>query len=272
MPKLIPDIIKNEHINQKSSSEEYSEYIKIRNAYLSREKAKDKKFFTIAFTLILALIPAFFGAFIAATNISSAPSRYIDKKSLQEQITSIISNNGDLRSIKHALATQPLIGDLKLIFTSKQGYYPDNIALSSVLDDLRVIAYTSGNTELLPKLDPIISEYEETNPFDNLQPSQKDYFESIRSKSGETYNKISNEVNNLAEELHQKNLLTNEYLADSKTSYWISIIALLISLLIGGYQIYAARPSATKKIFLEALDSEKQSIESQPESSSQRPL
>ena len=37
-------------------------------------------------------------------------------------------------------------------------------------------------------------------------------------------------------------------------SFWISIIAVILSLLIGGYQIFSARPEAMKKLILNAMD------------------
>lgn len=96
-------------------------------------------------------------------------------------------------------------------------------------------------------------EHEEINPFDKLLVGQKDYFENLRIKTGSDYKNISNDVNNLADELHQKNLLVDEYLSDSKMSFWISIFAVFLSLAIGGYQIFTGRPEALKKLLLSLL-------------------
>ncbi|TCN79611.1 hypothetical protein [Shewanella fodinae] len=150
--------------------------------------------------------------------------------------------------------TQPKVSDVKTLFSSKENYYRDGIALSIVLDDVRLQAYRARDKSLLPKLEPIIHEYEETNPFDKLQTGQKDYFENIRIKIGDEYPKISNDVNNLSDELFNQNQLVSEYLSDSKMSFWISVTALCLSLLIGGYQIFSSRPEAMRRILLGILD------------------
>jgi hypothetical protein len=182
---------------------------------------------------------------------SSAPK--IDKKITRSEVSKIITNDGDLRAVKYALSYQPHIPSIKTIFSSDSDYYPANVALSTVLDDIRHEAFLSGDKTLIPQLIKITSEHEEINPFDNLQASQRDYFENIRIKTSDSYSKISNDVNNIADELSQKNQLVSEYLADSKMSFWISITALLLSVIIGSYQIFMSRPAALKKLFIEIL-------------------
>jgi len=134
-----------------------------------------------------------------------------------------------------------------------------DVPLSVVLSDIRVNAFREGKKDLLPTIEPIIREYDEVNPFDKLQVGQKDYFENIRIKSGEKYPDIVNDINNLVDELHEKNMLVDEYLGDSKMSFWISIIAVALSLLIGGYQIFTGRPEAMKKLFLDVAAEQKSS-------------
>lgn len=68
-----------------------------------------------------------------------------------------------------------------------------------------------------------------------------------------------NDVNNLADELHVKNMLVDEYLGDSKMSFWISIIAVVLSLLIGAYQIFTGRPEVMKKLLLDVADEQRPS-------------
>lgn len=180
--------------------------------------------------------------------------KYIDKKQVQLDLTTIVKNGGDLRAIRQAFSSQPLLSSVKLIFKSKSSYYDTSIPLSSVLADLRVNSFRIDEGETLPLLERVISEYEQVNPFDKLLNNQKYYFENIRIKSGDGYPSISNDINNIADEMHQKNLLIEEYLGDSKMSFWISILAVILSLLIGGYQIFSGRPEAMKKLILEAMN------------------
>ncbi|GAB3101345.1 hypothetical protein G8770_15950 [Aestuariicella hydrocarbonica] len=245
----------NEELLNKNRS--YSEFKKLRHrellyqkAMLQRLEAKKR-----SYTWVLAALTAgLFSAIFSLVTVSLEDGRYIDKESLQRDIVTIVSNNGDLRAIKQSFANQSTISELKLILSSKSSYYPKTIALSSVLDDVRVQAFIKNEKELLPKLEPLIKEYEEINPFDKLQIGQKDYFENIRIKTEGTYPKIKNDINNLVDELHQKNLLVNEYLSDSKMSFWISIFAVFLSLMIGGYQIYSGRPEALRKTLIGLVD------------------
>lgn len=195
-------------------------------------------------TLLLSFIMAF----------SLSDELYLNKKDLQKNIVNIVNNDGDLRAIKQLFSNHPKTTKLAQTFSSESSFYPKTIALSSVLDDIRVQAFINDQKELLPKLEPLIKEYEEINPFDKLRTGQKDYFENIRIKTGDTYPRIRNDVNNLVDELHQKNLLVSEYLSDSKMSFWISIVAVFLSLMIGGYQIFTSRPDALRKALIGPID------------------
>lgn len=214
---------------------------------MERENRKRRLIFSFLFLPLLSVMSAL--SFLLIDD-----QKYIEKQTIQDDLKSIISNGGDLDAIKQAFISQPSVSQAKLIFTSKSSYYDAGTPLSVVLNDLRVNAFRSNDKDILPMLNPILSEYEEINPFDKLQVSQKDYFENIRIKTDAEYMKISNDINNIADELHQKNILVEEYLGDSKTSFWISIIAVILSLLIGGYQIFSARPEAMKRLFLDALN------------------
>lgn len=203
--------------------------------------------------LLTALVPLL-GLMMSFSLILIEEKKFVEKTVLQSDIEKIISNGGDLESVKQALRSQPTVNSLKLIIANKSDYYSVDIPLSIVLSDIRVNAFRQSKKDILPILEPIINEYEEINPFDKLQIGQKDYFENIRIKTGESYSNIVNDVNNLADELHEKNMLVDEYLGDSKMSFWISIIAVILSLIIGGYQIFTARPEAMKKLFLDLVD------------------
>lgn len=202
------DIERNKENMQKK--ENYEEFKRFRNRELLYQKAMIEKIEARSRTsrlYLLMLSISVFSIMFSIMMLFLEDGKYIDKNILQKDISLIISNDGDLRAIKQAFANQPKISDFKMILSSKAEYYPKTIALSSVLDDVRVSAFINNEKELLPKLESIMNEYEEINPFDKLQIGQKDYFENIRIKTDENYPKIRNDINNLVDELHQKNLL-----------------------------------------------------------------
>jgi hypothetical protein len=111
--------------------------------------------------------------------------------------------------------------------------------LSVVLEDIRTDLFLpSADKSLLPKLDAIIAEHSQTNPFDALEAFQRDQFERLREKLGEHYTSVQAEVTRISDELRQKNLLTEQYLRSSNISFWVSVIGLAFSLAIGGTQIF----------------------------------
>lgn len=223
----------------------------IQDMVVKKNQENEKLIRSRRITSYLYLIFALCLSIASLTAILIKDIQYIDKTKIQEDLSTIISNDGDLRAIKTSFETQEKISGISLLLASESSYYNSNIALSSVLDDLRVKAFMTSDKSLLPKLEPLVREHEEINPFDKLYIGQKDYFENIRIKSGDNYQLITNDITNLVDELYQQNTLVNEYLSDSKMSYWISIFAVALSLFIGGYQIFTSRPEAMKKIYIE---------------------
>jgi hypothetical protein len=94
------------------------------------------------------------------------------------------------------------------------------------------------------KLDGIITEYTESNPFDKLEAGQKDLFENIRVKLNGNYSTVSDDVNKLSDELDNKNKLVNEYLSDSQTSLIVSIVSAFIAVILAGIQMWQNRSNS----------------------------
>lgn len=248
--------MKDEHI-ESPDRRNYESFVRVRNrqlhyqrAVLQRLERENRRRRLILIVLFLPLISMMMALSLKVLD----EKKYIEKKVAQSDLTTIVKNGGDLKAIRQALSSQPLVSSLKLILMSKSSHYDSSTPLSSVLADLRVNSFRNGESEFLPLIERVISEYEQVNPFDKLLGNQKYYFENIRIKSGDGYIQISSDINNIADEMHQKNLLVEEYLGDSKMSFWISIIAVVLSLLIGGYQIFSGRPEAMKKLILDALN------------------
>lgn len=189
----------------------------------------------LLFALIM-LIP-----FLYFVNKKMEDGIFYHKDLVQQELKLVINNGGGLDVIKHAVSNFPLVSEFTVLFSSLDGYYSPRTPLAVILNDLRLEAFKADDKSMRLLLDALISEHEEVNPFEGLPVGQKDRFENVRVKAGDDYLRISGDVNGIAEELRQKNLLVEDYLSDSKMSFWISIIAVVISLGIGGYQIFSAR-------------------------------
>ncbi|EHK2851218.1 hypothetical protein D5E88_24405 [Vibrio parahaemolyticus] len=217
----------------------------------AREKEKSssrKSLWSLTFlSFILALTSMVFSVFISSGS-------YTPKDKLQSLIITAISNGADLRAIKHIYVNrEKSSGGLLKSLYSDSNVYPYNVALSVVLEDIRTQQYLKGEEKvLLPSVNKLIDDHTHINPFDRLEPVQRDYFENIQIKLGKGYDQVSIEVNKLADELYNKNSLVDQYLKDSTTSFWVSVSALLFSILISAYQLYNGRDSRTKRMMLEA--------------------
>lgn len=216
--------------------------------YESPQRQKVKSLL-LSYFIVVAMLATISGTL---SSLLLNEKQIIEKPSLQKTISTLISNDGDLRAVKQALKNSPKNSKF-LDFGKTESHYPHDVALSTVLDDLRVSAYLTGEKNLVEKIDLIIKEHEEINPFDQLPINQRDYFENIRIKSGDSYSIISNDVNNLVDELYEKNKLVDEYLADSNMSFLISVFGLVLSIIISGYQIFSSRESKTKDLLIKAF-------------------
>lgn len=108
-------------------------------------------------------------------------------------------------------------------------------------------------------MNAIIIENEKRNPFDNLEDNQKYNFENIQVKLDSNYVSIHSDVTKIADELNSKNQLVNKYLNKSEISFYISLLALFITILLSSYQIYQSYSSnkSTKK-FLSSITNKKE--------------
>ena len=123
----------------------------------------------------------------------------------------------------------------------RKNYYTDDYPLSGILNDLLVdyLQNTNAKDSLYHRrLCNIIAENEKQNPFDNLEDNQKYSFENIQEKLDSMYSLITPDVLKIAEELNGKNQLVNKYLNKSDISFYITIVALIFTIVFSGIQIY----------------------------------
>ena len=128
---------------------------------------------------------------------------------------------------------------------SEKDYYEESYPLSKILKDLLVDYYiktekaaTSNDTVYFNSLIKMIEENEKHNPFDNLEDNQKYNFQNIQEKLDSTYEKVKPDVIKIADEMNSRNQLIARYLNRAESSYYISIAALLITIILAGYQIF----------------------------------
>lgn len=179
-------------------------------------------------------------------------SLVVRKDNLKSVIVAIVRNGGDLSAVKHVyvnrnkerLFFRPFRRDL-------ENFYPQDITLSSVLNDIKSDYFSAtpfmSDTLYYQHLLFIIQENDFHNPFDNLEPNQRYYFENIRAKSGNNYIELQSDIAKISDELHNKNQLVDKYLNKSSLSFIISIIALVISLIASIIQI-AQNDKTTKAV------------------------
>lgn len=194
------------------------------------------------FPIFVALLASALLLIILALNPSD--ESFYDKTEIKTSIQQVIRNGGSLGNIKHIYNTQPLIK--KPLFVLKKDFttthYIKDTPLSFILQDLFSEYYSTRNFKsdslYLSKLQNIIKENEETNPFDKLEDHQKYNFDNIRAKLDTSYINIQSDIIKITDELNNKNQLVNKYLNKSDTSFNLSIIALAVTILLSAYQIY----------------------------------
>lgn len=193
-----------------------------------------------AVTVILLLLAGTWGFIFYIT----PEPRIITKESLKATIIKAIENGADLRAVKQVYVNrEQFLGWGFFAVRPTTTHYPISIPLSVVLEDIRTDLFINPDADksLIPRIDVLIVQHLQTNPFDKLEPTQKDHFERLREKIGARYTVVQTEVTKIADELYAQNLLTKQYLRDSTISFWVSIAGLALSLVIGTIQIYQGR-------------------------------
>ncbi|BDP34893.1 TPA: hypothetical protein NJ548_004573 [Vibrio parahaemolyticus] len=192
--------------------------------------SRPEKLFSNAGFLLFAII--FYGG-LAWEFWLYDDSRYIEKQEVKSSIVKMIGNGADLEAVKHFYAQAPEVewGFKYRWDRERSSYYPISTPLLTVLQDLKSDSYLNSEADMKQRetIQNLLSEYQQRNPFDGLEQSQKDSFESIRVKLGAKFTDVSSDFYKISEDLKQKNLLVNQYLSDSKTSLYLSIASLLFA-------------------------------------------
>jgi hypothetical protein len=228
----------------------------------SKIKSKKTRLLRLYSSFILSLVILLSSVVVLFTIIENneIPDSYFSK-SIKSDIKKVVENDGDLLTIKHIYNTRE-IKKKKLpdFFTNKQtDYYPESTSLNEILNDLKVEYYTSDKRKdsYLNQLNEIINLHNQINPFDKLETNQKFAFENIRDKLDSNYVDIQEELNRIADEMNSKNLLVDKYLEKSNLSYWISVIALVLTIILSTIQIYQNRNQRVGNLLRNILKNQK---------------
>ena len=166
------------------------------------------------------------------------------KQDIQSKLIQTIKNGGTLESVKHIYEAQQYKTSNNLFKSQKEEFYYSPTSLSFILNDLIVDSYQNGlykDSIYFNNLKQILCEHERKNPFDDLEESQKNIFENLLIKLGNNYEIVQSDVSKLANEVNNQNQLVHKYLNKSTHSFIISIVALIITIVASGYQIYQAK-------------------------------
>jgi len=195
-------------------------------------------FSIMAIIFLLCLLVFVFRFFVLQEKFPSSSSF---PKKIRVEIKNAIGNGAKLDVVKHIYNNrkieEPQI--LKYLFFRLEDFYSESTSLSTILYDIKVDCYQRPpiDSVFIEKLETIILENEEINPFDKLESNQKIMFENIRKLLNENYSPIQDDLNRIADEMNNKNILVEKYLAKSSLSFWISIGAVGITVFFGLFQI-----------------------------------
>ena len=223
---------------KKSEDEEFEDFVKG-----MKERTKLDKFLSSALPpMILSLIAVVIMFFWGTGD--ALPDTFFSKN-IKNDIKTVIENGADINTVKHIYNSRTIKNSnlFDRFKGTEESFYSGNTALSQILNDLEVDYYLSKSTDsIYPRtLKRIIETYNQINPFDKLEPNQKFAFENIRTKLDKNYILIQDDFNRISDELDNKNQLVNKYLQKSNISYWISITALVLTIILSSVQIYQNR-------------------------------
>jgi len=178
---------------------------------------------------------------------------YKPKSQVKTDISKMIDNGADLDSLKHYFSSN-FDQEWGLLYrwnNKKSKHYTKDTSLLTVLKDIKNQNYLKDSIETskTTATSTLIAEYQERNPFDDLEVHQKDMFDNIRVKLGEKYPVVANDLNKLSDEILQKNKLVTQYLSDSQTSLGISIASLAFGVGLPILSMLFSRRKLFSKIF-----------------------
>ncbi len=161
---------------------------------------------------------------------------FVDKLRLQQQMEKAIKGGADLRAVRQLFnSRERQAPDFRSLFGADRSSarYREPLALTTILEDLRASAFLqeAPDLSLVRKIDPLLRQHEQTNPFDKLAPNQRVDFETVRTRLGDNYGHVQQSIERIVNELDKQNQVASEYLADAKLGLYLSIVALIVGVI-----------------------------------------
>lgn len=201
---------------------------------------------------------ASFSALIAQT-----ADRYVSREELRTSLTNAILNDSNIDDLKLVYQHEVSIPSNSIWpFIKPHLYYEVNsLTLLQVLNDLKVLKLTAGNSleakdvDFLHKVNSLVSDHNKFNPFDGLDEQSLRDFRGISIKLTEPeYEKVKDELLNLNSAIKEKNSLISQYLSSSNLSLYVSMGAFLFSIIVTLWQIFPKNKLTHKQIIAEAIE------------------
>lgn len=165
------------------------------------------------------------------------PNFEYNKSHIESNITRLISNGADLESVKHSYSTEldfkPKQNSIfrknrDIKFSEIETKPTLEILLLNIKNDLLI---NIPKDSVLQKLNLIILENAQKNPFAKLEEGQRYFFTNIVAKLDTSYLLVQEDVLRISDELSKKNSIVVEYLSNSKGAFRNATIAMSISIL-----------------------------------------
>lgn len=160
---------------------------------------------------------------------------------MNSRLSAIIRNGAKLDLVKHTYEVRAYVHPRLFNKMDMNMYYSDRTPLSIVLNDICVDYLSAApfveDSLFYSRLLHIIQENQYHNPFDNLEDSQIPFFENVRLIMGDDYDLIQDDMVRISSELSNKNQLVGKYLRRSNISYFISISALVLTIILSFVQL-----------------------------------
>lgn len=176
--------------------------------------------------------------------------QYVGKAELKKDISRVIKNGSNLNVVTIVYNNRVTETNRKLRNYSQELFYDnESLTLYTVMADLLSDYYldslpNKSDSVYSNQLVSLIEEFSRNNPFEELEPDQRVYFQNVQAKIPEQYDLVKEDLMRISKTLKEKNVLTEHYLQKSNLSFWISVAAFIISLLFGFIQIRQNKSNA----------------------------
>lgn len=199
-------------------------------------------FFKLFFiTITVALVSLIIATVMEYSLQTTETKSYVKKEAVTVRLKAIIKNGAHLDLVKHYYDVRPIVHPHPLKRIDVDEYYSYMTPLSVILNDICVDYLSSEpfkeDSLFFARLMHIIQENQYHNPYDSLEETQKLLFENVRLIIGNDYDLIQEDMVRIGSELSHKNQLVSKYLNRSNISFFISIGALVLTIVLSMFQI-----------------------------------